>query len=185
MTGDDQAFWLQRARREALRFNLGWWLQLFLPWVFGLGILSSVGILALRTANQGIWGLAIAAALAAFAGMLSALLVARGRFLSPSEALVRLDADLRLHNRLSSAAQGVGDWPSPQSHASLALRWDWASLLRPPLIAIALVLAATVVPLPESRSKSVAAAAEPPSWQAVQVRLDALKKIEIVQRKAK
>jgi hypothetical protein len=36
MTGDKQAFWLQRARREALRFNLGWWLQLFLPWVFGL-----------------------------------------------------------------------------------------------------------------------------------------------------
>jgi hypothetical protein len=184
MTGDKQAFWLQRARREALRFNLGWWLQLFLPWVFGLGIISSVGILALRTANQGIWGLAIAAALTAFAGMLSALLVARGKFLSPSEALVRLDADLRLHNRLSSAAQGVGDWPSPQSHASLALRWNWASLLRPPLIAIALVLAATVVPLPESRSKSAAATAEPPSWQAMQVRLDALKKIEIVQPEA-
>lgn len=80
MTGDKQAFWLQRASREALRFNLGWWLQLFLPWVFGLGILSSVGILALRTANQGIWGLAIAAALAAFAGMLSALFVARESF---------------------------------------------------------------------------------------------------------
>ena len=184
MTGDKQAFWLQRASREALRFNLGWWLQLFLPWVFGLGILSSVGILALRTANQGIWGLAIAAALAAFAGTLSALFVARGRFLSQSEALVRLDADLGLHNRLSSAAQGVGDWPSPQSRASFALRWNWASLLRAPLIAIALVLAATVVPLPESRSESAAATAEPPSWQAVQVRLDALKKIEIVQPEA-
>jgi len=181
MTRDKQAFWLQRARREALRFNLGWWLQLFLPWVFGLGIFSSVGILALRTANQGIWGLAIAAALAAFAGMLSALLVARGKFLSTSEALARLDADLRLHNRLSSAAQGVGEWPSPQSHARLALRWNWGSVLRPPLIAIALVLAATAVPLSESRSKSVAATAEPPSWQAVQVKLDALKKIEIVQ----
>jgi hypothetical protein len=184
MTAGNRSFWLQRASREALRFNLGWWLQLFLPWVFGLGILSSVGILALRTANQDILGLAIAAALVGFAGMLFALLLARRRFLSATEALARLDADLRLNNRLSSAAQGVGDWPSPQSHASLALRWNWASLLRPPLIAMALVLAATVVPLPEGRFKAVAATAEPPAWQAMQVRLDALKKVEIVQPEA-
>jgi hypothetical protein len=184
MTGDNQAFWLRRARFEALRFNLGWWLQLFLPWVFGLGILSSVGILALRTANQGTWGLAVAATLAAFAGMFFALLLARRKFLSPSEALVRLDADLRLHNRLSSAAQGIGEWPSLQSHASLALRWNWAYLLRPPLIAIALVLAAMTIPLPESRSKSVAATAHPPSWHDIQTRLDALKKVELVRPEA-
>jgi hypothetical protein len=65
MTGDKQAFWLQRARREALRFQP----RLVAAAVSSVGlrpgILGSVGILALRTADQGIWGLAIAAALAA------------------------------------------------------------------------------------------------------------------------
>lgn len=184
MSENNQAFWLGRARREAFRFNLGWWLQLFLPWLFGLGLLGSVGMLVLRTANQGVLGLAITTLGFATAGMVLAFLFARKRFLSPSEALVRLDADLSLHNRLSSAVQGIGEWPSPQPSARLALRWDWASVLKPPLIAMALVGASVLVPLPESKSKPVGATARPPSWDSMQLRLDALKDSEIAQAEA-
>jgi hypothetical protein len=184
MAENNQAFWLKRARREAFRFNSGWWLQSFLPWVFSLGMLGSFGTLALRSANQSVFGVALAALCFACGGMVVALCVTRRRFLSLTEALVRLDVDLRLHNRLSSAAQGIGEWPEPQPQARLALRWNWASLLKPPLIAIALVAASLLVPLPKRQSKPVGPTASPPSWDSIQARLDALQKSDVVQAEA-
>jgi hypothetical protein len=185
MADSDRAFWLRRARREAFRFNFGWWVQLFLPWVFGLGILGAVGMLVLRTVSQGIGGFAIAASCLALAGMAFAWFLARKRFLSPVEALARLDADLGLLNRLSSAFQGIGDWPSPRPHANLALHWNVGSVLKPPLIAMALVAASIVIPLPKDQSNAPPpATASPPSWDSIQVRLDALQNSEIVQTEA-
>lgn len=180
----NESFWLRRARLEALRFNLGWWLQMFLPWVIGLGITASVGILALRSADrEPTWTLPAVAALT-FAGLIVSLFLARKKFLTRDEALARLDADLRLHNRLTAAAGGIGDWPAPRENASLALSWRWRSLLWPPLAALALVFAATIIPLPEAQAKTATAKAEPPAWTATQEKLEELRKDEIVQREA-
>lgn len=176
------AFWSRRAGREARRFNFGWWLQMFLPWVVGLGIVGSVAILALRSADREAAPAAIAIGGLALAGLVVALIRARRRFLTRDEALTRLDADLRLHNRLTSAAQGVGDWPAPAADAALALRWNWKALWWPPLVAAALVLAALVMPLPQLKAKAVAAKAEPPAWGAIQEKLTELRKQEVVQK---
>jgi hypothetical protein len=178
------SFWLRRARREALRFNAGWWLQMFLPWVMGLGITASIGILALRSADrEPAWALPALAALVC-AGLAASFFLARSRFLTRRDALVRLDADLRLHNRLTAAAQGIGDWPAPEERAALALHWHWRALLWPPFAALALVFAAAVIPLPDAQAKNTTAQAEPPAWTATQEKIESLRKDEIVQREA-
>jgi hypothetical protein len=178
-----RTFWLRRARREALRFNFGWWVQFFLPWVFGIGVLASVCVLGLRTANHGLLALSVAVPLLVVAGIAVSFFLARRRFLTVSEALTRLDADLGLHTRLSSAHQGIGEWPVPRAGARLSLGWNWTSLLKPPLVAGALVAACLLVPVPKGQSKP-GAIANPPSWDAIQSRLEALGNSEIVQTEA-
>ena len=180
----NQTFWLGRARREALRFNFGWWLQFFLPWLFGLGILGSVSVLGLRSANHGLLALSLALLLLAFVGAIVAFFLARPKFLSVSEALARLDVDLGLHARLSSANQSIGEWPATRPGARLALGWNWTSLLKPPLVAGALLAASVLVPLPKRQSKPTDAAANPPAWDAIQSRLETLESSEIVQAEA-
>ncbi len=179
-----QTFWLARARREALRFNLGWWVQFFLPWVFGLGIVGSVSVLGLRSFSRDLMGISVAALLVVLAGVVVSYFLARKRFLSTPESLARLDADLGLHTRLSSASQGVGDWPAPHPRARLALSWNWTRLLAAPLVAMALVVAAVFIPLPKGQSKPAGPAAGPPSWDAIQTRLDALEQSDIIQAEA-
>lgn len=180
----NESFWLQRARREAFRFNAGWWLQMFLPWVMALGVLACVGILVLRSSGRSPEGIGALVLAAGLIGVLAALWRARKHFLTRAEALVRLEADLRLRNRLSSASQGVGDWPAPRTDASLALRWHWPSLLWPPLASLALALAAMVIPLPEGRAHTPAAKSGPPAWETTQEKLDALREDDLAQREA-
>jgi len=184
MAAPNESFWLRRAQREAWRFNTGWWLQMFLPWIIGAGVLASVSILALRSADRNPHALAIPAALLVLGGVVISLALARRKFLTQAEALTRLDADLRLRNRLTSAAQGVGEWPQRRDDAALALRWKWSALLWPPAAAFALVCAALLIPLPEASAKSALAIAEPPAWTSTQERLEALRKDEIVQRES-
>lgn len=184
MAAPNESFWLRRAQREAWRFNTGWWLQMFLPWIIGVGILASVSILALRSADQNPYIIAIPVAVLGLAGVVTSLVLARRKFLTRAEALTRLDADLRMRNRLSSAVQGVGDWPQRRDDAALALRWKWSALLWPPAAAFALVCAALVIPLPEASAKPVLATTEPPAWTSTQEKLEALRKDEIVQRES-
>ena len=180
----NRTFWLRRARREALRFNFGWWVQFFLPWLFGLGILGSVSVLGLRSANHGLLAFSVAVLFLALAGVVVSFFFARPKFLSLPEAFARLDVDLGLHARLSSANQGIGEWPAPRPGARLALGWNWTSLLKPPLVAGVLLAASVFFPLPKGQSKPTGAAAHPPSWDAIQSRLDALENSEIVQAEA-
>lgn len=185
MAAPNESFWLRRAQREAWRFNAGWWVQFFLPWVIGLGILTSVSILALRSADRDPAALLVPVAGIVVAGLLVSLMKARRRFLSRADSLARLDADLHLHNRLSSASSGVGDWPQRREEAALALRWNWTALLWPPAAAFALVCAALLISLPDASSTGTTLAkAEPPAWTSTQEKLEALRKDEIVQRES-
>lgn len=179
----NKTFWLQRARREALRFNLGWWVQMFLPWIIAAGVIAAIGVLALRSANQQAAPAALAAAGIILLGTIAALIIARKKFLTRGEALTRLDADLSLKNRLTSAAEGIGEWPATRP-AALSLRWKWTSLLWPPALSIALASAAFLIPLPEGIARTIKAAAEPPAWTTTQEKLDALRKDEVVQQES-
>ncbi len=180
----NKEFWLQRARREAFRFNFGWWLQKFLPWIVGLGIAGAILTLALRSAQYEATGAGMAVLAGTLVGGIAAWLQARKKFLSTDEALTRLDADLFLRNRLTVAAQGIGEWPRPDDHAALALRWNWKSLWWPPVTAVVLTLAALFTPLPDVAAKATAAKAGPPAWTSTQEKIDELRKDDLVQEEA-
>jgi len=181
----NRRFWLARARREAARFNVGWWLQLFLPWLFAIGLGASALVLALRTAERPLsWVLPLVVA-ALVIGAAVAFLRSRARFLSLNDSLTRLDADLRFHNRLTVAREGITPWPAPRDDARLALRWQWSKLFWPPLAALSLALIAVYVPIPTAIDQPVKPYSQPPSWTAMEEKLDALAQTELVEEKAR
>jgi len=180
----DESFWKSCARREAWKFNFGWWLQFFLPWIVAAGLITAVVLLALRSMESGLSGAALVAAGLLVLGLGVSFVLARKKFLTRSESLARLDGDLRLHNRLVSAAEGVGDWPAPRDEARLSLQWNWRTLFWPPLAAIALVIAAAWIPIPNASAFTAKPKSEPTSWTATQEKIDALKKEELVQQPA-
>lgn len=181
----NRRFWLARARREGVRFNFGWWLQFFLPWVFAIGLGGAAVLLALRTASlPAIWVLpAVGAVL--LIGAVVAFFQARGRFLSSRDTLVRLDADLHLYNRLTVASEGIASWPVPRDDARLALRWQWKRLFWPPVAAMVLAVIAAFVPIPKPSAQVAEAPSVPPSWSAMEEKLDVLEKTELVEEKAR
>ncbi|MEX1117961.1 MAG: hypothetical protein WEB60_04125 [Terrimicrobiaceae bacterium] len=182
MANAKKDFWIGRARAEALRFNGGWWLQTFLPMVFWGGLLAAVLVLASRSA-----GYPLSLSVMVFAGiclLLAAVLafaLARKRFLSRKEALVRLEADLRLRNALTCAEAGISEWPEPRPNARFQLDWKTRALLWQPAAALAALVVASVIPLPQSPAKESAALGEPGTWTDLQQRITELKAAEILQ----
>ncbi len=181
----NETFWRRRAAREALRFNLAWMVQRLLPWVIGLGLGVAVVILGLRTAGindlQWVWAFA---GIFIVAGLGSSWFFSRGKFLSPSDALARLDADLRLNNRLISAAHDIGAWPASRADAALALRWNWRALLWPPIVSLLLLLAALWIPVPAFAEGVATPRVEPSSWTATQEKIDEIRQQDVVQPEA-
>jgi hypothetical protein len=113
-----------RARKLTWSVNLGWWLAQFAPIAFGVTLVAIPLLIWLRGAHPEsvlFWPV-YAVALSAAAGF--SVWRARKRFESLGDALSRLDGTLHLHNRLTSAYAGVGDWPRvPTSDEKSAIRW--------------------------------------------------------------
>lgn len=180
----NEAFWLRRARREALRFNVGWSVQKFIPWVVGGGLVAAIALVYLRSQDLRIGPVWVLAGVLFFVGLGVSILAARRAFLSTDDALARLDADLRLQNALTSARAGVISWPAARDDARLALRWNWPRIFLPAAAAFLLIVAGVLVPIPRADATAARAIAEPSTWTAVQQRLDELKKKELVQPEA-
>jgi hypothetical protein len=181
----NETFWRNRARREAGRFNFAWWLQRFLPLFVASAIVSTVLVLALRAMHAAIdpalWLAGVLAAVSAVAAWVRG----RSQYLTAAEALTRLDADLRLHTRLTSAAEGVGDWPAPRDEARFRLGWDWARLAWPPVAAAALWIAALAIPIPAAQATTTNSVTEPPAWTAVEEKLEEIKETKLLEEQAR
>ena len=160
--------WHQLARQTRRKINCGWWLQACgTPLaVVSLGMLGPT-LWARRMWPQQapLW----AAWLAGAAGglvLLGAWWVARRRFVTVREALVRLEARLGLHNRLSTAAAGVCPWPPLPERADDGIRWSFANTLLPLLAAAAFLTAALWMPV---KARVLPAAPdEPAAWAATE-----------------
>ncbi len=182
--GMNEAFWLRRARREALRFNVGWSVQKFIPWVVGGGLLVAIGLIYLRSqelAIQPVWALA---GVVFFVGLGVSILAARGRFFRPTMRWRGWMPTCDWQNALTSARAGVISWPAARDDARLALRWNWPRIFLPAAAAFLLIVAGVLVPIPRADATAARAIAEPSTWTAVQQRLDELKKKELVQPEA-
>jgi hypothetical protein len=114
-------------------------------------------------------------------GAIACLSLSRKKFCSVRDALVRLDASLRLNNRLTSALDGVGDWPPelPENTPD-GLRWRWQRILVPPLASVAILFFAANVEITPDKANDLHHKEEPLAWTRVESELETLKKQDIV-----
>lgn len=184
MQSKRKAFWLDRARAEAFRFNFGWWVQLFVPWVFWslLGAGCLIFYVRILEADSPVGAVVLGLGLAVGAGL--AVWKAHAHWISVPETLVKLDAKLELHNALTCASEGVADWPEAKPGAHLDLAWNLRRLWRLPCLGAVAVMAALLLPVPERDPSSPPSAGEPSTWSALQETLDTLEPGELVQTEA-
>ena len=163
----------------AFRHNLGSVLGGFLPLGVALSIACACALLILRRHGgvpRAAWTLyAVGGALC----LLAAGWRARRTFFTLADARVRLDWHGRLHNRLTAAAAGVGEFPEIQPVvAPYTFRWERIAL--PLAGAAAFVLTAALVPVggpPPVYTPTVT----PVTWTQTSGWVDALQKSETVQ----
>ena len=172
-------YWRRQAGRTALRHNAACVLAEFLPWALGVSAAFACGLLLARqhdAAGQAAW---LAYAIALLAAAEIALRRARPRFFTAHDAMVRLEWRLGLHNRLSSAAAGVGDFPDVRPATDgFAVRWQKVGL--PLAGAAALVLAAAWIPVSHA-SAVYRPPAAPLAWTQTAEWVDSLKKSDALQ----
>lgn len=178
-----ERFWRARARWVAWRWNVACGLRVFLPVAIALSAALTGALLITRRAGGNpslIW---MAGGGLLVAGMLVSALAARRSFSTWRDALVRLEGVHQLHNRLTSAAAGVGAWPPPLERAGDGLRWRWSTILLPVAGAAALLLFAAFVPIRPGATTAGFIEA-PASWTQLEQWIDTLKKEDVVQSEA-
>jgi hypothetical protein len=172
--------WHQQAAKIARRVNLGWWLdQLSAPLVVTAAVGSCTLLLARkRFPDISLWwfALTVIGSVLLIAGI--SWLLARRKFETPTQSLVRIEATLRLRNALSAAEAGVAPWPAPQFVANAGTQWNWPRLLVPTLGTLLLLTAGLFIPL--SATEQPAAHEEPLAWKKIEADLNKLAEDKVV-----
>lgn len=175
------AAWRKLACRTARKVNLAWCVQIAGPVLVIAGAAGFAGILWSRS-RVGVIAPAsvIPWVIAVLVGVLGvSFLLARGRFLSVADAMVRLESELRLHNALSAASAGCGTWPELPARIGDGWRWNWSRVIGPLVCGVAFIALALWLPLsPDARA--VLAAVEPQSWAKMESWLDKLEQEKII-----
>jgi hypothetical protein len=179
MNSDHAKFWQRQAASSARWQNFAWCLDSFLPAAVAVSVAFACALLIGRKMSalpphMGLW---FGAALTAAA--LYAWVRARRKFLTTAEALVQIESQLHLHNRLTAAAAGIGEYPAPRQ-VNTGFNWRWRNIA-PPLAASALIVAAAaLVPLSTTSSRSVPTE-QPIAWAQVESWIEQLEQNETVE----
>jgi len=178
----DAQIWRHHAKVVSIRVNFHHWLSRVVPKLFVLLILVALFDLFRReTALPARWSESL---LLLGTGCVSAWawLQARKHLCSPSEALVRLETVLGLHNQLSSAQAGILPWPVARLKIDDGYGLNWPQILKPLLAGLAFLWAAHFVPV--SKAKLGAGSepiSEPPEFAQVQSWINALKADDLIE----
>jgi len=171
-----EKFWLRQGSRVAALVNGARWLEFAVPAVAGWCFAAGCAVLLARRAG---WSLTpIVAATAVSVAVISVLGWRRMRryWFTREDGLVRLDAVLGLHNRLSSAFAGVGDWPRSMPTVEDGFRWRWQRLVAPLVCGLAFFAAALWVPITPEASVAPAKLEMPLALTQVEAALEELKR---------
>ena len=165
--------------RVALHHNLGSALETFLPLGVAASVTFACAVLILRR-HGGVPASAWTCyGLGLFLLSLAAGWRTRRHFFTVADARVSLERHLSLHNRLTAAAAGIGEFPEVQP-VTAPYRFRWTRLTWPLAGSAAFVLAATLVPL--AATSLVGKPTEPPvAWTQTTSWVEALQKNEVVQ----
>jgi hypothetical protein len=107
---------------------------------------------------------------------------AKPHFFTTSDALTRFDEIGRLHNRLTAAHLGVGDWAAPDNIGD-GFRWNWSRLLG--VIGLAIIILSGVAWVDVPNRKNRERTSEPPlAWEQIESWLQTLEQSQLVQAEA-
>lgn len=176
-----ERWWRERGRRVGLRVNVGWWVSAFVPWLLVSGLAGACALVLFRLQQWPLraWALLFGGTLCL--GATVGLLRCRRRLLSAADGLVRLEDHHRLHNRLTAAAHGIGDWPEALPEAKDGLRWDLPRCLARPAATFLVLVAAALVPVRQVSQATTSGLEEPLSWGEVESWVDALEEEAILE----
>jgi len=180
---DPRQAWERLARAVARRVNLGWWLERLAAPLLIAGLLGAFALLFLRREHPATPVLTLLLGIAAALALLSGLvwLLARTRFESPEDSMVRIEANMKLRNALSAARAGVAPWPAPPARVDAGLDWNWKRVLVAPLAALAFLAAALLIPVSALPGPDSSAKEEPLAWQQLESDLDRLEEDELAE----
>lgn len=178
--------WMRQAQRTRRKVNAGWWLARAMPLLVMAGVFGFVTIFVLRSRGTELgwqhvwpWVTSVFAVL-----MITAWLLARHQFISSSQALVRLESELHLHNALTTAAADRGVWPAMVPVADDGWRWRWQTV-GGPVAAFAASLALAIW-LPVYQDAEVKEpTVEPQAWAQMEDWLEKLKEDQIITEEEK
>ncbi len=176
-------FWQRAARRTARRLNAAWWWQSFAPLLVGGGAVGFALLFWLRSREIPLHaGWVTAAVAGALLGLgIVAWAWGRRKFIPEDQALVALEARLKLHNALSVAAAGRAPWPPVVAAPDAGFRWSWSWIGGPFSAAAACLAAALLLPVPGEAEARLLPPSEPPSWQEMASWLETLQEEKIVE----
>jgi hypothetical protein len=176
------SFWRHRATVLAAKLNFHHWLARLVPKLFVLLVLAALFDLFRRETGLPLrWSVALlllgTAVVSAWAWIR-----ARRHFCTWTQAMVRLETVLGLHNQLSSARDGVVAWPAPRPGLHDGYAANWKQILLPLLAGIVFLGAAHLIPVsPLKLGASSGTISEPPDFTQVQNWINALKADDLIE----
>ena len=179
----DALAWRNRAARLASKLNFHHWFSRLVPKFFFLMTIAALAELFRREMNGPSHGM-VAFLLGGTALVCGwAWLEARRHFCTRSQALVRLETVLGLHNRLSCAEEGIAPWPRTSGGpVDDGYNPNWKQILVPLLAGIVFLYAAHLVPVRAFHATGTAGTiSEPPDHAQVQNWINALKAADVIE----
>lgn len=175
--------WRRLARKVSGKINTAWWLEkLAVPLVVSALIASCLILMARRELTQFPVGETIIVGAILLLGMgLMAWSLARRHFETPDDAMVRIEASMKLRNALSAAKQGVTPWPNIPATIDDGTRWRWSRLITPILAAALFLTASIFLPVSARTDPNAEGLDEPQAWKDLQADIESLADDDSVQ----
>ena len=175
--------WRDLAGSVSGKINTAWWLEkLGVPLVVCALGLSCFILLARREMDVFPWmetalgGGAILLAIAALAWAL-----AKRHFETSEQAMVRIEASMKLRNSLSAAREGVAPWPEVPAKVDDGTNWYWPRLITPLLASALFITGACLLPVSAKTDPNAGPAQQPQAWKDLEADIETLEEEDTVQ----
>ena len=175
--------WQCLAKGVAGKINTAWWLDMLgVPFVVA-ALTISCGILIARRELPTIPWLNVSIGAAAVLLVIGAIAwwLARRHFESPEQAMVRIEATMKLRNSLSAAQAGVTPWPEAPKKVDDGTNWHWPRLITPLIASAIFITGSILLPVSARTNPDAGGTDEPQAWRDLEADIEALAEDDTVQ----
>ena len=161
--------------------NFAWWLKYFLPALFACSIIGAGALLYIRKAEVPTLYFWIAFALVVLLSALISVRLARKKFFSLDDALVRLELHYSLDSRLTAAEHGKTLWPRLADSDEAAVSYRSVRIAAPAIMSVLVLILAAKIPVTRLPDAIPVIPEKPLSWQQIEELIDTLEEEEVVE----